>query len=344
MMAPWRDIALWRDMPPRGRVLACLLLVLLLAAPLFADRYLLSVLILIFYFAYLGQAWNVMMGFAGQLSLGHALHVGLGAYVAAMLWVYFGIGPWLGVVPAIAVAAAVGAAIAWLGFRFSIEGVSFALLTIAFAEFTRLAFDHIGAAGGAGGFFLPYQAQRLGEWWNLRGGQGLFYYVGLALASAAVILTAWLKGSRLGYQWLAVREDQQAARALGIDILAAKMKAALISSAMTAVGGVFYAFYYNSLFPAQVFSIGRSIELMLAPMVGGLGTVFGPVVGAFILTPVGELLTAGLAKFGVDAPGAKALFYGLVLMAIVFVRPQGVWPWLARACGLTGPGPKGPPS
>jgi branched-chain amino acid transport system permease protein len=151
-----------------------------------------------------------------------------------------------------------------------------------------------------------------------------------------VILTARLEGSRLGYQWRAVREDQQAARALGIDILAAKMKAALISSVMTAVGGVFYAFYYDSLFPAQVFGIGRSIELILAPIVGGLGTVFGPLAGAFILTPLGELLTAAVEKLGVDAPGAKALFYGLILMLIIFVRPDGVWPWLARACGLTG--------
>jgi branched-chain amino acid transport system permease protein len=341
--ALWRDTALWRDMPVRGRSLAGALLILLLAAPLFADRYLLSVLILVFYFAYVGQAWNLMMGLAGQLSLGHALHVGLGAYVAGMLWVYFGIGPWLGVVPAVAIAALVGAAIAWLGCRFSIEGVYFALLTIAFAEFTRIAFDHFGAAGGAGGFFLPYQAQRLGEWWNLRGGQWLFYYVGLALALGAVILTAWLKDSRLGYQWRAVREDQQAARALGIDILAAKMKAAAISAAMTAVGGVFYAFYYDSLFPAQVFGIGRSIELILAPIVGGLGTVFGPVVGAFILTPLGEALTAAVEKFGVNAPGAKALFYGLVLMAIVFVRPGGVWPWLAGACGLTGRRSGAPP-
>jgi branched-chain amino acid transport system permease protein len=336
-------MALWRDMPVRGRTLAGLLLVLLLAAPLFADRYLLSVLILIFYFAYVGQAWNLMMGLAGQLSLGHALQVGLGAYVAAMLWVYFGIGPWLGIIPAVAIAALVGAAIAWLGCRFSIEGVYFALLTIAFAEFTRIAFDHIGAAGGAGGYFIPYQAQHLGEWWNLRGGQTLFYYVGLALAVGAVILTAWLKDSRLGYQWRAVREDQQAARALGIDILAAKMKAAAISSAMTAVGGVFYAFYNDSLFPAQVFGIGRSIELILAPIVGGLGTIFGPVVGAFILTPLGEALTAAVEKLGVNAPGAKALFYGLVLMAIVFVRPGGVWPWLAGACGLTGRRSGAPP-
>jgi branched-chain amino acid transport system permease protein len=326
--------ALWREMPPRGRVLVGALLAALVAAPLVADRYLLSVLILIFYFAYLGQAWNLMMGLAGQLSLGHALYVGLGGYVAAMLWVQLGIGPWLALVPAVAAGALAGGVIAWLGFRFSIEGVYFALLTIAFAEFTRVAFEHISAAGGAGGFFIPYQAERLGEWWNLRGGQRLFYYVALALATGAVALAAWLKGSRLGYQWQAVRENQQAARALGIDILAVKMKAAVISSAMTAVGGVFYAFYYDSLFPGQVFNISRSIELMLAPIVGGLGTIFGPVLGAFILTPLGEGLSAALEQLGLNAPGAKAVFYGLTLMLIIFVRPDGIWPALARACGL----------
>jgi branched-chain amino acid transport system permease protein len=325
---------LWREMPLRGRVLAGTLLAALVAAPLVADRYLLSVLILIFYFAYLGQAWNLMMGLAGQLSLGHALYVGLGGYVAAMLWVHLGIGPWLALVPAVAAGALAGGVIAWLGFRFSIEGVYFALLTIAFAEFTRVAFEHIGAAGGAGGFFIPYQAERLGEWWNLRGGQWLFYYVALALATGAVVLAAWLKGSRLGYQWQAVRENQRAARALGIDILAVKMKAAVISSAMTAVGGVFYAFYYDSLFPGQVFNIGRSIELMLAPIVGGLGTIFGPVLGAFILTPLGEGLSATLEQLGLNAPGAKAVFYGLILMLIIFVRPDGIWPALARACRL----------
>ena len=119
------------------------------------------------------------MGYAGQLSLGHALYVGLGGYVAAALWVHFGIGPWLGVFPAVAVAAAFGAAIGWLGFRFGIEGVYFALLTIAFAEFTRIGFDHIAFTGGAGGLFLPYEEKRLGEWWNLRGGQHFFYYLAL---------------------------------------------------------------------------------------------------------------------------------------------------------------------
>jgi branched-chain amino acid transport system permease protein len=325
----------WRSLAPRARGWLAGFAAALVLAPLIADRYLLSVLTLIFYFAYVGQAWNLMMGYAGQLSLGHALYVGLGAYVAALLWVHFGVGPWVGVFAAMLIAAAFGGAVGWLGFRFGVEGVYFALLTIAAAEFTRIAFEHLGFAGGSGGLFIPYEESRLGEWWNLRGGQLLFYYVALALAAGGVGLAGWLTRSRLGYQWLAVREDEAAARALGIDAFRTKMAAVLVSSAMTAVGGVFYAFYYNNLFPAQVFDMGRSIELILGPIVGGLGTVFGPVVGAFILTPLGEGLIALTARLGIDAPGMKAVFYGLTLVAIIYARPSGVWPWLARIIGVT---------
>jgi len=326
--------ALWRTMTARGKVLLAALVLVLLAAPLAANRYLLSVLTLILYFVYVGQAWNLMMGYAGQLSLGHALYVGLGSYVAAALWVHFGIGPWLGVVPAVAFAAAVGAMIGWLAFRFGIEGVYFALLTIAFAEFTRIGFDHIEFTGGAGGFFLRYEQERLGEWWNLRGGQVFFYYLAFLLAAAGVVVAALLSHARLGFQWIAIREDEIAARALGIDSFRAKMKAVVISSGMTAVGGVFYAFYNNSLFPAQMFDIGRSIELILAPIVGGLGTIFGPVVGAFILTPLGEILIALTERLGINAPGVKAVFYGLTLMIIITLVPTGVWPLIARRLQL----------
>jgi branched-chain amino acid transport system permease protein len=327
---------LWRGMNARGRIVLAVALAVLLSLPLVADRYVLSVLTLIFYFAYVGQAWNLMMGYAGQLSLGHALYVGLGGYVAALLWLNFGIGPWLGVFAAVAVAAGFGAAVGWLGFRFGIAGVYFALLTIAFAEFTRIGFDHLGFTGGAAGLFLPFEEKRMGEWWNLRGGQTLFYYLALALAAGAVLLVALLARSRLGYRWLAVREDETAARALGIDAFATKMAAVVISSAMTAVGGVFYAFYYNNLFPSQVFEMSRSIELILAPIVGGLGTVFGPVIGAFVLTPLGEILIAVTARLGVNAPGVKAVFYGVVLIVIIYVMPTGVWPRLAGLFGLKG--------
>ncbi len=327
-------LRIWNSTGTSARIALALFFGALLVAPLFADRYLLSVLILIFYFAFVGQAWNVMMGFAGQLSLGHALYVGIGAYVSAALWVKFGIGPWVGLFAAIAACVALGLVIGALGFRFGIEGVYFAMLTIAIAEFVRIAFDHMEWTGKAGGFFLPVQADAAGAWWNLRGGPLLFYYVGLALMAGAFVLCALLRRARIGHQWLAIREDEQAARALGIDVFRAKLIAVAISSAMTGVGGVFYAFYYNNLFPAQVFDISRSIELILAPIVGGLGTLFGPILGAFILTPMGEALIGATERLGVNVPGAKAVFYGIALMAIIYVAPSGVWPWLKKKLRL----------
>jgi branched-chain amino acid transport system permease protein len=292
------------------------------------------VLILVFYFAYLGQAWNVLMGFAGQLSLGHALYLGLGAYAAAVLWTNFGIGPLIGVLVAVPLSAAAGMFIGWLGWRFAIEGVYFALLTIAFAEFTRLGFDHLPFTGASAGLFLPINGERAGVWWNLGGGPREFYYLALTLASAATLVAAWLRRSPLGYRWLAVREDPQAAQALGVNVFRARIIAILISSGMTAVGGVFYAFYNRNLFPSQVFDINRSIELILAPIVGGLGTVFGPLVGALILTPLGEGISALGERLGFTVPGLKAVFYGVALMVIISLRPNGVWPWLAHRLGL----------
>jgi branched-chain amino acid transport system permease protein len=321
--------------PSRALVLLAGFLAVLLVAPLVLDRYLLSVAFLIFWFAYVGQAWNVMMGFCGQLSLGHALYVGVGGYAAAFLYVSFGVSPLIGLVPAIIVALAFGAAIGWLGFRFGIEGVYFALLTIAFAEVTRIGFDNWPLTGGAAGLFIPVRAGTAGEWWNLRGGPVLFYYVGLALMVAAFVICALLRYSRLGMSWLAVREDPEAARALGVDVFRAKMAAVTISAAMTSVGGVVYAFYQNNLFPSQAFDINRSIEMILAPIVGGLGTLMGPIVGAFILTPLGQTLIAVVEHtVGKGVPGANLVFYGLCLMAIIWFLPSGVWPWLKTRLGI----------
>jgi branched-chain amino acid transport system permease protein len=321
-------------MSTRGAVLAFLLVAVLAAAPLVASRYVLSVLILVFYFAYVGQAWNLMMGYAGQLSLGHALYVGLGAYVAALLWLHLGISPWIGVFAGMAAAMLAAAVIGWLGFRFGIEGVYFALLTIAFAEIARVAFDHLAITGGAGGLFLPVVPGSGTSVWQLQGGPLLFYYLTLALAVGATGLVAWLARSRLGYVWRAIREDPQAAEALGVNLFAAKMQVILLSAAMTAVGGLVNAFYYRNLFPAQTFDMARSLELILAPIVGGLGTVMGPVVGAALLTPLGETLIAATHAIGLDAPGAKAVAYGVLLLAIIWFKPDGIWPWLARRLGL----------
>lgn len=321
-------------MTRRGIVLLALLGVLLLVAPLIADRYVVSVLTTVLWFAYVGQAWNVMMGFSGLLSLGHALYVGLGAYASAALFVHFGIGPWLGLWVAMAAAMAAGCFIGFLGFRFGVRGVHFALLTIAFAEVARIGFDHMQWLGGSGGFFIPVAGDAGNDLLNLRGSPTLFYYVILALVLGALALSRVLLHSRLGYQWLAIREEPEAAEAVGVDLFRARIAAVAVSSALTALGGVFQAFYFNNLFPEQVFSMGRSIEIILPAIVGGIGTLIGPILGAFILTPLGEGLTFLIEVSGFDLPGLKQLFYGVALVAIVVFRPEGVWPWLARKLGL----------
>jgi branched-chain amino acid transport system permease protein len=327
-------MTLFAGVPKRGIALVIALLIGLVIAPLFVNDYLLTVLILILYFAYTGQAWNIMMGFAGQLSLGHAMYVGLGAYTAAALYVHFGIGPWIGLLVAVPVAMACGAIIGFLAFRFGVAGVYFAILTIAFAEFARIGFDHIAYTGGSGGFFLPVAQYSHNDLWNLRGKPIMFYYVMLVLTVVAFLLCHALLRSRMGYFWQAIREDEEAARALGIDAFRYKMFAVVISAGMTAVAGVFFAFYYNNLFPEQVFHISRSIELILAPIIGGIGTLFGPVLGAFVLTGLSEGMTELLHAIGVDVPGAKQVFYGICLLVVVMVLPDGIWPWLARRLRL----------
>jgi branched-chain amino acid transport system permease protein len=308
-----------------------ILLALLLAAPALLGGYGLSVLILILYFAYVGQAWNIMMGFAGQLSLGHALYAGLGGYMAAGLYFHYGIGPWAGVFVAVAAAVAAAALVGYLGFRFSLAGVYFALLTIAFAEFTRIGFDNWSWTGGSGGLFLKVE-RGVTDLANLRGGSVLFYYVMLALAVGAFGLCRLLLDSRLGRYWLAIREDAEAAQAVGVPVLKCKMLAVTISAALTAIAGVWNAFYYNNLFPETAFAIGRSIEMTLSPIIGGLGTLFGPFVGAVVLTGLGEIFTT--AGEHLDIPGIKQIFYGFALLVIVMYRPAGVWPWLAARLGI----------
>jgi branched-chain amino acid transport system permease protein len=307
---------------------------ILVALPLMVGNYALSVATLILYFAYTGQAWNVMMGFAGQLSLGHALYVGVGGYTAGALFVHYGIGPWAGLWLAILLCVTLGLLIGFLAFRFSISGVYFALLTIAFAEFTRIGFDHLDWTGGPGGMFLRVAQRDTWDLANFRGPPLMYYYAILFLAAGAFALCAWLLRSRAGYYWQAIRENEEAAQALGINSFRWKMLAVAISSAMTAVSGVFFAFYYNNLFPEQIFHISRSIEIILGPVIGGVGTLFGPVLGAAVLTLLSDGITEGLALLGWEIPGIKQVFYGLVLLAVVMFLPHGIWPTLARKLRL----------
>ena len=269
---------------------------------------------------------------------------GLGAYAAAALYVHFGVSPWIGLWVSMAVSAVAGAVIGYLAFRFGVAGVYFAILTIAFAEFARIGFDHWRWLGGSAGLFLPVANYTRNDILSLRGSPTMFYYLALAMTVAAFVLCHALLRSRAGYYWQAIRESPEAAQALGIDTFRYKMYAVVLSAAMTSLGGVLFAFYYNNLFPEQVFHISRSIELILGPIIGGIGTLFGPIVGAFLLTALAETLGEIMRAVGIDVPGIKQVFYGLCLLLVVMFLPDGVWPPLKRALGLhraPGKGDKG---
>jgi branched-chain amino acid transport system permease protein len=326
---------LFDGVPMHGWLMLAVTAAVLLLLPLVANDYLITVLVLIFYFAYAGQAWNIMMGFAGQLSLGHAFYVGLGAYAASALYVHFGIGPWIGMFAGLLISAWCGAVIGFLAFRFGVGGVYFAILTIAFAEFGRIGFDHFKWVGGSSGLFLPVAQFTKNDLWSLRGNPTMFYYVMLALTVVALVVCRALLRSRLGFYWQAIREDELAARSLGINTFRCKMYAVVISAAMTSIAGMVFAFYYNNLFPEQVFHISRSIELILGPIIGGIGTLIGPIIGAFVLTGLSESLLEVLQISGLSVPGARQVFYGVCLMVVVILMPHGIWPPLAKMLRLT---------
>ena len=187
---------------------------------------------------------------------------------------------------------------------------------------------------GSSGLFLPVANYTENDFWNLRGGPVMFYYLMLGLVAGAFVLCHLLLRSRIGYYWLAIRESPEAAEALGVNVFRYKMVAVVVSAAMTSVAGVVFAFYYNNLFPEQIFHISRSIELMLGPIIGGIGTLVGPIVGAFLLTGLAEGLRELMLQLGIDVPGVKQVFYGLCPLLVIVFLPDGVWPPLARALGL----------
>ena len=317
----------------RRRLVALVAFVFVLAVlPFFLADYFLSVLIVFLVAAYLGQSWNIMMGFAGQLSIGHALYYGLGAYVAAALYVHWGVLPWFGMIAGAVVAGAAGAGIAALSFRFGVTGVYFALLTIAFNEFTHILFNHFSWVGGSAGLFLPVVNLAHNDFVHLRGSPTMFYYLLLAMVLGALGLSRFLLRRRIGYYWLAIREDPEAAASLGIDVFRGKLAAMTLSASLTAIAGSVMAFYDNNLYPDTIFTTARSVEIITAPIIGGIGTLMGPIVGALVLTVLGEAMTTVNASLGIA--GLKQFFYSGALVLIVLVQPSGLWPWLKRQLRL----------
>ena len=307
------------------RWLGALAVGLLLALPPFLGSYAVTLLTLIFFYAYLGQAWNVLGGYAGQLSVGHAAFVGIGAYVTAVLFLRWGITPWLGMFVGAAAAAGLGAVIGYLGFRFGLRGFYFVLLTVAFAEVCRIVALNTEAIGGAVGLYITFTGDpRQFQFQDPRA----YYYVALALMLAATGAVWRLERSRLGAYLTAIKEDEQAALALGVDAFRCKLIASVASAFATGLGGAFYAFFYFSLQPNSLFGIPLSVEIILRPIVGGAGTLLGPVVGSFILSPLAEVSRTYFAALGFA--GVHLIVYGALLIAVVLFLPHGACPSLVR--------------
>lgn len=300
-------------------VFLALLLTILLILPLFLDKYVLGIFVMIFFFAYIGQSWNILTGYTGHISLGHALYLGIGAYTSTYLAQTYGLSPWIGMFIGGGLAVIISMFLGFLGFRFGLRGVYFVILTIAFAEITRLLVSHIEALGSFSGIFLDFSPSFKN--FQFRGNKA-YYYISLCFMVLAVIVTRLIETSRIGRFMVAVREDEKAAESLGVNAFKYSMIALGISAFMTSLGGTFYANFIYYLHPNIMFGMNFSIELILRPIVGGMGTVLGPVLGSFILTPLSEISRAYFSKGGLE--GLHLVLYGILTVLIVLFMRRGV--------------------
>jgi branched-chain amino acid transport system permease protein len=272
--------------------------------------------------AFMGQAWNIAGGFGGLTSFGHAAFFGLGAYTAAILQIRFGLSPWLGMPAAAIVGGGAGLVIGYAAFRAGLRGSYFALVTLAFAEVFRVLANSLDFTGAGLGLQIRRQPgfaafQFVDQRWS--------YLAALALLALATLCAWHLRRSRFGARLAAVRESEDAAAALGIDVVRTKSLALAQSGALTALAGVLYAQTYLYIDPAIAFGPARSVEMLLVAMIGGAGTIWGPLLGALVL----HIIADGARVF-IDTPGAAPMLYGVLLLIIIWLLPGGIASLRAR--------------
>jgi len=299
--------------------------VVLALIPIWVESpYALHIFILLFIAIALGESWNVIGGFAGQYSVGHSAWYGLGAYTAFVLLQRKGIAPWFGVWAAVALSVIIALVVGWITFR--LRGPYFVLASIAVAEIIRLlALNTKDLTNGAEGILasdLP--PLKLGGTvitdWNSK---TPYFYMGLAMAVFTIAVNYVVKRSKLGYYLQAIREDQDAAHSLGIPLTLSKNTALAISAACTALAGSFAAFYIGFIEPQGVFGIEVSIQMVLTCIIGGIGTVAGPVIGAVVVVLLSEALRASLSS-------AHLLVYGVLVIIVILTMPDGFVGFIAQ--------------
>ncbi|MBR0682556.1 branched-chain amino acid ABC transporter ATP-binding protein/permease [Roseomonas eburnea] len=294
------------------------------------------IFVTIFVFAAMACAWNILGGFAGQLSLGQTIFYGIGGYAGAMLNQHFGLIPWLGGIAGAAVSVAIAVAIAWPCLR--LRGPFFTLSTIAFLEVIRLLAIHFkDFTGGSAGLPVPMfvgTEMRIGWAWMLFRDKENYLIIAFGLLVVCLAASWAVRNSRLGFYLVAVREREDAARAVGVNATAVKLAAFAISAGLTSLVGTFHGIYLNFIDPETMFSLPTAIQVAMFALIGGLGTVTGPIWGTLLVVPIAE---AARGWLGAAANGLHGLVYGLVLVAVVLTMPKGlvgsIGPWLKRRLG-----------
>lgn len=277
------------------------------------------VLIMTCFYAFLGTAWNVVGGYVGMVSLGHAAYFGLGAYIEALAFLEYGVNPWFGMMIGAAGAAVFGVAIGIPSIRFRGGGAFFCMVSIAFAETVRLVFLNYKIGGGAMGVLLPALPSSLASFQF--SSKLPYYYIILIFLLVELFVIYEISKAKIGYYFVAIREDEVKAEALGINISKYKLVAIAISAFLTAIAGVFYVQYVLYFDPYSVFPVNLSVYMALVATIGGRGTVLGPALGSLILTPISEYTRVLL---GGSFRGISLAAYGIVLMVVVIVMPAGI--------------------
>jgi branched-chain amino acid transport system permease protein len=277
----------------------------------------LNFLMMALYGALMAQAWNILGGFGGQFSFGHALFFGTGAYVQAMAQLQWGLGPWVALPLAIAAGSCVAGLVGALSFRYGLKGSYFALVTLAFAEVFRIVATSVQFTGGGVGLMVVLKPSASNMQFASREG---YIYLVLAFVVLALLVSLWLKNSKFGAYLQAVRDNEDAAKAIGVNPFKVKLGAITLSAAFMAAAGAFYVQVFQYIDPSIAFGAHTSVEALLGAIVGGLGTVWGPILGAFALHALGEF-TRNL--FG-SLPGINMVIYGVVLVVIVMFSPKGI--------------------
>jgi branched-chain amino acid transport system permease protein len=303
----------------RELLVATLVAAAVAASPVFIhDVYLQNILVLTLMYAALSQSWNILSGYCGQISLGHALYFGLGAYTTAILFTKFEVLPWFGMLVGGAIAAFIALALGYPCFR--MRGHYYAIATIVIAEVGFLLFLNWDWAGAAMGIDIPV---RQDSWLTFQFTRSKLPYLYFALVLSCVTwLVTWLiEDTRWGYWWRAVRDNPEAAESLGVVVFNSKMAAAAVSAFFTAVGGAFYGQYVSYVSPESVMSFHFSLLITLPAVLGGIGTLWGPAVGAVVLIPMTELISSFIGGSG---KGIDLIVYGLLVVIIAVARPEGL--------------------